>query len=351
MADTILTALLLATAAATALLAHRALRHWRTERAGRVYELPVDRRGTAARAGAAGAAAVVAAALGVSLLHGGGGSGGGRGSADAAGLVPAAAAPVATPSVPPPPPRTPEPAPPAPEVHTIGHPAGGTLQQLSDGTRVWLPPLYDSRRAATLAYPVVVARVSGDAKAVFEGFARAAQKKRADLFVVAVPADCTRDDGVVLAEVARRYRTLTGPAASGLLGVGGQAPCAVREALTSDGRFGAAAGASGTYRGITATPGAHPTVLLASAAGESGARASALRLKASVAAGPDGGRRDAVRVLDALARRDVFSQVAAFMTEKLAGPTRVSAAAAVRPVPPAPAPTPTRRPYSLPQPR
>lgn len=346
MADIVLTVLLLAAAAATAVLAHRALRHWKNERAGRVYELPVDHRGTAARVGAAGAAAMVAATLAASLFHGAGGAA--PGAAETAGLAPAAAVPVATATAapPPPPPRTPEPAPPAPAVHTVGHPAGGTLQQLSDGTRVWLPPLYDSARAATLAYPVVVARVSGDAKNVFEGFARAALKKRADLFVVAVPADCARDSAAVLDEVAHRYRTLTGPVASGLLGVGGQASCAVREALTSSGRFGAAAGTSGTYSAITATPGMHPTVLLASVAGEERPRASALRLRAAVAAGSGGGRRDAVRVLDTLPRRAVFTQVAAFMTEKLATPTRVSAAEAVRPVPP-PAPTRTRRPHSL----
>ena len=137
----------------------RALRHWSAERAGRAYELAADRIGTALRAGAAGLAAVVAGLLAFPFL-------GADLSAD--GAAPAgsrAAAPVpdGLPTPPPPPPRTPAPAPPPPEVRTLDHPAGGTLDQLRDGTLVWLPPQYGSPHATHLAFPVVVVHLPSTA--------------------------------------------------------------------------------------------------------------------------------------------------------------------------------------------
>lgn len=313
MADFVLTVLLLLAVGATAVLAYRAVAYWRAEQTGRAYELPVDHRGTALRAGAAGVAAVVAATLGVSLLNTGGSAAPARPvAATASVLIP-----------PPPPPRTPEPAPPAPEVRTIGHPAGGTLQMLRDGTRVWLPPFYGSARAADIAYPVVIARMDGDDRDLYEGFARAALKKRADLFLLVSPPDCGRDSVAVLAETARRYRTLDAQGARGVLGIGPEAPCAVREALANPGRYGAAAGISGTYPPLAAAvAGPRPPLLLATVVGETGQRASARALKDALHA-----RGDAVRRLDGIRRRrDMFAMVAAYMTEKLDGPSRMATA-------------------------
>jgi hypothetical protein len=311
-ADSVLTVLLLLAVGATAVLAYRAVAYWRAEQVGRVYELPVDHRGTALRTGAAGLAAVVAATLGVSLLHTDGSSAPAR----------TVAATASVPAVPPPPPRTPQPAPPAPEVRTVGHPAGGTLQMLRDGTRVWLPPFYGSARAAHLAYPVVIARMDGADPDLYEGFARAARQKHADMFLLVSPPDCGRDSAAVLEETARRYRTLDAQSARGVLGLGAEAPCAVREALANPGRYGAAAGVSGTYPplGAAAVAAPSPPLLLATAAGESGPRASSRALREELHA-----RGDAVRRLDGVARRrDMFALVAAYMTEKLDGPSRMA---------------------------
>lgn len=335
MADAALTVPLLvaatAAAATTVVLAHRTFRYWRGQLAGRPYELPVDRRGTALRAAAATVTAAVAASLAVGVLH------------DApAPRTTAATGPVVTsalqPPPPPPPPRTPEPAPPPPEVRTLGHPSGGTLQILRDGTRVWLPPHYDSASAARVAYPVVVAHAGGTPDPdLFKGFALGARQHKADLFVLVMPPTCAPEPGAqgpspdtVLAEVASRYRTLTSVKARGVLGVGPQASCAVQEALTSAGRYGAAAGVSGSYpapppaaananaawTGATA----HPPLLLATAEGEGGARDSGHALRTALHA-----RGDSVRLLDGLAPRGpLFSTVAAYFTEKLDGPTRIT---------------------------
>ena len=71
-ADVVRSVTMVLAGATAVLLGHRALRHWYGERAGRAYELPVNRVGTAVRAGAAGAAALLAAALALPLLAGGG---------------------------------------------------------------------------------------------------------------------------------------------------------------------------------------------------------------------------------------------------------------------------------------
>jgi len=339
-ADTLLTVPLLAAAAAaaaaTVLLAHRTVRYWRNQLAGRPYELPVDRLGAALRATAATTTAALAATLTVTVLHAGPAP---HTTAEATASRPATAAhqPPRTAAPPPPPPRTPEPAPPPPEVRTAGHPAGGTLQVLRDGTRVWLPPYYDSPRAAAIAYPVVVAH-TGDDPDLYDGFVLGARQHEADLFVLVMPPLCAPAPGsqgpspdTVLAEVASRYRTLTSVKARGVLGVGAQASCAVQEALTSAGRYGAAAGVSGTY-GAPPSPAAgkataawtgaaaHPPLLLATGAGEDGARDSGRRFRTALH--PQG---DAVRVLDGIApRKQLFAEVAAYFTEKLDGPSRIT---------------------------
>jgi hypothetical protein len=297
--------------AAAVLLGHRALRHWWAERAGRAYELPVDRTGTAVRAGAAGAAALLAAALAVPLLVGGGPAGTGT----AAAAPEPAPAPVVVPS---PPARTPEPAPPPPEVRTLGHPAGGTLDQLRDGTRVWLPPHYDSPKAARVGFPLVVAHITADADAdLYGGFALAVKRRLADPFIVVQPVSCTHDSAAV-AETAHRYRVLPARTATGIIGVGAGAPCAVREALATTGRYAAAAGISGLYPSLAPSAPPRPSLLLATFRGETTKGIAALRLRAALHS-----HGDEVRVIDtAAAHRQLFALIAGYLTEKLDGPAK-----------------------------
>ncbi|WP_333771260.1 hypothetical protein, partial [Streptomyces sp. IBSBF 2435] len=320
MADVVWTVLIVLAGAAAVLLGHRALRHWWAERAGRAYELPEDRTGTAVRAGAAGAAALLAAALSVPLL------GGGQAPAGTAAAAPAAAhAPVVVPSQPA---RTPEPAPLPPEVRTLGHPSGGTLDQLRDGTRVWLPPRYASPQAARVGFPVVLAHLPAAADAdLYAGFALALHRRLADPFVLVLPVDCAHDSAA-LAEVTRHYRVLAARATTGIIGAGAAAPCAVREALATTGRYAAAAGISGLYPHLAPAPPPHPSLLLATATGETAAHTAALRLRAALHP-----RRDEVRVIDGIAaHRQLFALVAGYLTEKLASPAKVTV------LPPAPAP-------------
>ncbi|HEY3478200.1 MAG TPA: hypothetical protein VGL02_04790 [Streptomyces sp.] len=313
MADVVLSVLLLAAAAAALLLAQRALRHWWVQRAGRPYELRVDHRGTVLWSAAAVVAAAVAIALAVPLLSGPDPAPGPR--------VVVAAAPV---TPPPAPPRTPAPAPPAPiELRTVGHPSGGTLQELTGGVRVWLPPWYDSRNAAHLAYPVVVADVpAASADEVYEGFARQAKRGLADPFLVVMPRDCGQDTAAVLADVARKYRVLSTAGGRGVLGAGADASCAVHEAFAHPDRYGAAAGLSGSYPAPLPTPGAvRPALLLAYVAGAPGARTANRDLRDALHS-----RGDQVRVIDVSGRRgELYAQAAAYLTEKLDGPTRIAA--------------------------
>ncbi|SEG27725.1 hypothetical protein SAMN05216223_104156 [Actinacidiphila yanglinensis] len=329
MPDAVLVLLLLLAAGASAVLALRALRHWYGERAGRVYELPVDHRGTLLRAGASSVAALVAATVAVPLLHD------------------AASGPVRTRAVaarkpggrPSPPARTPEPAPPPPELRTLGRPGGGTLQELRDGTRVWLPRHYTTPAAADIAYPVVVVHDSSPSAstsvspsaasaasfvdtALYSAFAGQAAHHLANSFLLVTPPACGTDSAAVLTEVAAHYRTLTGRAARGVIGIGTQAPCAVREALSHPGRYAAAAGISGSYPSLTRPTGRYPSLLLASTASEAGQRASGVRLRTSLR--PTG---DQVRLLDGVPRaQDLLAQVAAYLTEKLDGPARTPTA-------------------------
>ncbi|WP_433890325.1 hypothetical protein [Streptomyces sp. CA-111067] len=373
MADVVLSVSLLLAAAAAVILALRAVRHWWSERAGQPYELPADHRGTMLWAAAAGVAAVVAVVLAVPLLVGGGPAKPGRGT-------PAAAPP---PVLAPAPAHTPQPAPPPPTVRTIGYPAGGTLQELRDGTRVWLPPHYDSARAAGLSYPVVIAhlpadpaqapapapspgstvpnaaaphaaipngtvpnRTSSSAPAatssfaatsvttdpdLYDGFAIQAKRGLADPFVLVLPRDCGQDSAAVLAEVATRYRTLTARSARAVIGVGTAAPCAVQEALAHPDRYRAAAGVSGTYPPLPPSSGSagsaasttatspRTSLLLASATGEVAPRAAALRLRTVLHARGD----DGVRIIDGVrTRRELLALVSGYLTEKLDGPAR-----------------------------
>ncbi|HEY5835377.1 hypothetical protein [Streptomyces sp.] len=352
MADmgTVLTVLLFLATGAAVLLGHQAMRYWRQEEAGRPYELPVDQRGIALRTGAAGATALVAITLAVTLPDA-------RPTTPASPTVATVSRPTRTPesllpTPPPPPSRTPEPAPPPAGVQTIGHPAGGTLQALPDGTRVWLPPRYDSARAAGLAYPVVLARVpaAGDPD-LYDGFALQVRRRLADSFILALPRDCGHDSGAVLAEVARRYRVLTARTAQAVLGIGPEAPCAVREALAHPSRYTAAVGVSGTYPALAPAPGLHPSLLLATASGETAPRDSARALRKTLRS-----RGGDVRVLDGISRRrQLFALVASYFTEKLDGPARVAPTnpprtSAVLPrlaaVPPRPAPPPPPAPHT-----
>jgi hypothetical protein len=318
-ADAVLTVLLLLAVGATALLALRALRHWHRERTGRAYELPVDRRGALLRAGSSGLAALVAVALAALLAVGP--NGGTPRTRPVAEHAPAA--------LPSPPARTPQPAPPAPAVRTLGHPAGGTLQLLRDGTRVWLPPHYSSPLGAGLAYPLVLVHAAADDPDLYPAFAGQAARGRADSFLLVTVPTCGTDPAAVLTEVAARYRVLPARTAHGLLGIAGQAPCAVREALAGATRFAAAAGVAGRYPDLAPPSGRYPSLLLAAGSGDEAARTSAVHLRAHLHP-----RGDQVRVLDAVARRrDLLGAVAAYFTEKLDGPRHISTE---------PAPTPGR---------
>ncbi|MEW2519085.1 hypothetical protein [Actinacidiphila alni] len=320
----VLSVLLLAALAATALLAHRALRHWWAERAGRPYELPADRLGTALRAGAAGAAALAAVGLAVPLLTGPDGDRAPEGRAAAA------------PSAPPPAPRrTPAPAPPPPEMRTVGHPAGGTLMELRDGVRVWLPPRYDSPGAADLAYPAVVAQLpdsASESAAAYEGFAVQAKRGLADPFVLVLPRGCggrqpqkpqqPQAPEAALAAAARHFRLLPATGAHAVIGAGAQAPCAVHDALAHPDRYRAAAGISGVYPPPAPAAGPHASLLLASTTGEQAPRASALRLRTALRA-----HGDQVRIIDGVrSRRELYALVATYLTEKLDGPSRTGTA-------------------------
>ncbi|MBD0740305.1 hypothetical protein [Streptomyces sp. CBMA29] len=320
MADVVLSVLLLAATAAAVLLAHRALRHWWSERAGRPYELPADRLGTALRAGAAGVAALTALALAVPLLS----DSRDTGRADLAPAGESSAEAAAT--VPPAPSRTPAPAPPAPEMRTVGHPAGGTLMELRDGIRVWLPPRYASAGAASLVYPVVLAHLpASGAPDLFEGFAVQAKRGLANPFLLVMPRDCGQDPVAVLAEAARHFRALPASGAHAVIGLGAQAPCAVHEALAHPGRYRAAAGISGTYPPPAPAAGPHPALLLAATTAELAPRASALRLRAALRP-----RGDQVRIIDGVrVRREMYALVAGYLTEKLEGPSRKAAPSAV----------------------
>ncbi|WP_157856234.1 hypothetical protein [Actinacidiphila yeochonensis] len=346
MACAVLFLLLVMAVGAALLFALRALRHWHGERAGRAYELPVDRRGTLWRAGVSGAATLAAVGLAVPLLNGPGFRAG-FGTGPAAG--PASARPVAARHdlAPPPAPTVRAPsasASPVSEARTLGHPAHGTLQLLRDGTRVWLPPHYSSPSALGVAYPVaLVHATAADDLGLYAAFAAQVARGQADAFLLVTPPTCASDAGAVLAEVGSRYRALNVRTARGLVGVGPLALCAIREALADRSRYGAAAGVSGTYPGLAAPVGPYPALLLAVGADQPGARASADRLRTALHP-----RGDHVRLLDGAADHDaLFRDVATYLTEKLDGPSRTSHPPRT---PPASAPSRAMRPRTSPLP-
>jgi hypothetical protein len=316
-AHVVLIALLALASITAAALARSALRYRWAQRAGLPYELPVRHFGTALRTAGAATAAATALAVAAALPA----------APDAAPPAVArfAAAPVHAPARSRPAPPAPEP--PAAPPRTIGHPAHGTLQRLADGTRVWLPPQYAYRKAAHVAFPVVVAYASAsgaDDRNLFEGFAAHVAQGLADPFVLVLPARCeaTARDARAPSVVARRYRyrVVPGQAARGVLGVGDGAACAVRDAWAHPDRYRAAVGVSGTYP-ARLPPGSGTDLLLATASGDEAARLSARRFREALR-GRHG--RTEIRVTDGAGQRSrVFGAVAGYLTEKLTGPDRI----------------------------
>nr|BAW27667.1 hypothetical protein [Streptomyces sp. SoC090715LN-17] len=325
----VLYALLTAAGAVAVLLARSALRHWWEQRAGRVYELPVKRVGTLLRGAGSALAACVVILLADHLPPGTGAP-----PSSPPHSVTAAGSPPPRTSSPPPVPSDPADAGLVPP-RTLGHPAGGTLQQLSDGTRVWLPPQYDYPDSAGVYFPLVVAHIDPADPDLFAGFAAQSLRGVADPFVVVLPARCDPDAGPapVPAAVSRLYRVLPGRPARALLGVDEDAACVVRQQLADPRGFVSAIGVSGGYAGIDRsgpqpyppdgrdTRGRdvpRPALLLAVPSGQEAARRSAVALRARV--------RDVaaeVRLLDGIApRRRLFALVAGYATEKLDGPYR-----------------------------
>jgi hypothetical protein len=203
------------------------------------------------------------------------------------------------------------------------------LQRLAGGTRVWLPPQYAYRKASDLAFPVVVAYASAsgaDDRSLFEGFAAHATRGLADPFVLVLPARCevdARSAQDALATARRyRYRTIPGQAASGVLGIGDRAVCAVREAWAHPDRYRAAAGVSGVYPARPPS-GSGTQLLLATASGDEAARVSARHFKTALRGQHEHSRTE-VRITDGAGRRRrVFGLVAGYFTEKLIGPDRI----------------------------
>ncbi|MCZ4096009.1 MULTISPECIES: hypothetical protein [Streptomyces] len=315
MADAVLFTLLFLTTAAAVALVRSALRYWWSERSGRVYELAQDRTGTALRAAAAGVAVLAVVAVAVPLLS----PGGGGGTVTAAART---AVDLRVPAPPRPPARAA--APPASgsgsaAPRTISRPAGGVLQELADGTRVWTPQQYAYPRAAKVSFPVVVAEVGAGDQELYAGFAAQVQRRLADPFLLVIPRTCG-GAGPDLDAVARHYRTLTTRSARAILGVGDRAACAVREAFAHPDRYRAVAGISGRYEGVAVPPpspaGRRPALLIASGSGESASRDSALRFRTALRP-----RADEVRVIDGVSgRRELFARVAGYLTEKVDGP-------------------------------
>lgn len=338
-AEVVLLYALPVTAAAAALtLARSALRHWWEQRAGRVYELPVAYGGAALRAG--GAVLAVGAAFLTAAFPPLAGFVGPDGARDV--VVAAAPAPPAPADVRPGQPPEPEEddAPP----RTLGHPAGGTLEELEDGTRVWLPPQYEYPNSAGLYFPLVVAHLDPADPDLFAGFAAQSLRGLADPVVVVLPARCGGGAVELPDAVGRLYRVLPGRTARAVLGVGQDASCVVRGQLERPSRYAAAIGVSGAYEPdgpqdpeggparsrsrpydgdaypdrAAPAPAARPQLLLAVPSGEESARSSALALRARMRGAPA-----EVRVLDNITpRRRLFALVAGYVTEKLDGPGR-----------------------------
>ncbi|MCQ4044480.1 hypothetical protein NON19_21210, partial [Streptomyces rubrisoli] len=205
---------------------------------------------------------------------------------------------------------------------TVAHPAGGTLQELPDGTRVWLPAQYD--RPGEPAFPLVAAYLPGDRDGgrLYAALAGSVAHGLADPLIVVQARDCATDPSAALDAAARRYHAARGRAARAVIGLGDRAQCAVRAELAHPERYRAAAGVSGTYDAVPrVTPGARPRLLLAAAVDEVRQRASGLRLRAAL-------RRVGVRArfLDEVTRdpalggdahRHLLALVSGYLTEEL----------------------------------
>ncbi len=315
------TAPLAALAVVVALLARATVLRWYAERRGRVYELPTDYRPVAFRAAAA--LLVLATAIGYAIQLPDTGT---RPSTASAADPASARRPAAVPA---PVNRTahpvsrpvPHPAPRQPR--TVAHPADGALQELPDGTRVWLPAQYG--RPGDQPLPLVAAYVPGDrdGERLYAALAASVTHGLADPVIVVQPRDCATEPSAALDTAARHYRTARGRTARAVIGLGNRAQCAVRAELSHPERYRAAAGVSGTYD--TAVPrmtwGARPRLLLAAAAGEVRQRASGLRLRAALRRGGvrarflDGVTRDPA--LGGDARRHLLALVSGYLTEEL----------------------------------
>lgn len=288
---------LVAGAAAAVPLARGAMTRWRGQRAGRAYELAEDYRPVILRAAASALTLVTGIVLAFTLP--------GESRAPQTETHPSA---VARAAPAPPPPHRPGPGPrsrPHPLAaasatpaaasdtpSTEGSPAGGTLQRFADGTRVWLPPQYTYPSAARRTFPLVVAYVpdtAADREQLFTAFARHVAAGKADPFLLVLPPDCAADPEAAATLADRYYRTVSGVRARGVLGVGALAPCAVREALTRPGGFGAYAGVAGTYGPAaptlpTAAPDPAPDLALTVGGLEAPQRAATLRLRTALRA-------------------------------------------------------------------
>lgn len=216
------------------------------------------------------------------------------------------------------------PAPPA-RPRTIAHPADGTLQQLADGTHIWLPEQYGYASAADLDFPLVIAYApKAQVNSLLTAFAAHTARGLADPFVVVLPGP-GRCGTAVPTKLLDGYRIAPARTARALLGLGDEAaPCAVNEALAHPGRYEAVAAASATYDQPSPAPGddrprtpARTQLLLATPAGDEARAASALRLRDALrAAGPG-----EVRILDGIdPPRRLLALIAGYFTEKLDGP-------------------------------
>ncbi|WP_371480753.1 hypothetical protein [Kitasatospora sp. NBC_00315] len=319
-------------------LARDALARWRDLRVAQTYELAADRRPMLVRAAGAalcGAFVGVLAVLTVLGIVGGRAAGpppleearAAGGSRQAApppsesapvAVAPAAAAPAPTPVV--------------TRFASIGHPAGGDLQEAEvagrDGhphkVRVWLPAEYGKDPAAR--FPVIVLHGASPRKTadtevpdVFDGVASAVQLGRSRAFIVVAPEGpsgtahpcdllaaaplASADDDALRAAVSATFRTVpAGPAGWGALGVDGGAPCAAAVALARPDLYGAAAAVSGRYdtaalarAGAEAPAGTAPRLLLAAAKADTAGLDAVHKLQAALHAGTGQAARADVR--------------------------------------------------------
>ena len=320
-------------------LARDALLRRRDLRAAQIYELTGDRRPMLLTAAGAALCAAVLVVLAVLTAVG---AVGGREIVAAPPADEGRAATVSKQAAPPPgddaAPTTapaaarPVPAPVVPQFASIGHPAGGDLQESAvagrDGhprkVRVWLPAEYAKDR--TTRFPVIVLHAAVPRKTadtevpdVFEGIASAVELGRSRPFVVVAPEapsgtehpcdllaaapQAVTDDAQLRAAVTAAFRTVpAGPAGWGALGVEGGAPCAAAAGLSRPDLYGAAAAVSGRYdaaalarTGAEAPPGAAPRLLLAAAKADTAGLDAVHRLETALRGGGGQAARAEVR--------------------------------------------------------